>query len=173
MVIASGVTATSVIPGSEIQFSYKTGDAEAMPFSPDWVEKDWGYEFLMDQTILDRRGDWYRLPPRPFPRPVWIHLPGREELSRVTSDRIYELSAKVKARRKGTARTVTLPQGNYFVVAVQDRYIEMRTEVPSDMPCGEDVPAPAKPLRTYIVDLNELCDADLHLLLKPAYTRGC
>jgi hypothetical protein len=168
-----GALVAHVTPLRDIQFAYRTGDGSEYSVRPDWLEPDRGYTFLMEQTILDRQGDWYLLPRRPFPRPVWVHLPDRQEPSVISSKTIYKLKETVRARRSGGSRIVTLEPDTYFVVTVRNRYIEMRKDVPGDMPCGGDEPAPKRPLRTYIVDRNDLYDTDLHLLLEPAYTRGC
>jgi hypothetical protein len=161
-----------------LEFTYRPANGAPVTFAPDWVEHDWGYTFLMQQTILDRKGDWYQLPPRPFPRAVWIHLPdrpdGSEDHKRVSRGDTYQLSKIVRGRRKGTNAPHTLKPGPYVVVAAGDRTLEIRPEHPADHPCGADTPPPlpSNP-RTYLVDAEQFYDADLHLQLKPAYTRGC
>jgi hypothetical protein len=137
------------------------------------VAPDWGYTFLMQQTILDRKGDWFQLPPRPFPSAVWIHLPGRGEISRLEEGQIYSISKEVKARPKGARRTVTLDEGEFVVLNLRDRMLEIRKEEPFDRPCSSTEPVRGRRLQTYLVDVAEVYDADLHLRLQIAYPKGC
>jgi hypothetical protein len=160
-----------------LEFTYRPANGTPIAFKPDWVEHDWGYTFLMQQTILDRQGDWYQLPPRPFPQAVWVHFPGRreesEEQTRILRGDTYTLSKRVIGRRKGMKAVQTLEPGTYVVVAVGERTLEIRPEHPSDHPCGEETPPLPPNPRTYLVDAEQFYDADLHLQLHPAYTRGC
>jgi hypothetical protein len=127
----------------------------------------------MQQTILDRKDDWFQLPPRPFPSTVWIHLPGRREISHLEQGQIYSLAKKVKARLKGAQRTVTLDEGEYIVLHVHDRILEIRREEPFDRPYSETEAIRGRRLQMYLVDLAEVYDADLHLRLRLAYPKGC
>jgi hypothetical protein len=170
---AIGALVARLQPEGGLEFAYRALDGKEVTFEPDWVERDWGYTFLMNQTILDRRGDWYRLPARPFPTAVWVRLPDREHLSQLEVGTIYRLSTPLKAVRTSTKRTVTLTAGTYVVVRLLDRALEIRKEEPADMACGD----PVAPLRhnpaVYRVELSEIYDPDRHLRLTPAYTRGC
>jgi hypothetical protein len=176
----AGALIVRVTPGSHIEFLYRATNGAMTAFVPDWVEEDWGYTFLMEQTILDRNEDWFQLPQRPFPTPVWIHLPGRRaqtggiaESGVVPKGRIYRLAKAVKAHRKGTNTTLTLAAGNYMLVGIQGRVAELRKEEPFDSPCEDSRPRARATLRTYLVAAEEFYDANLHLVLTPAYTRGC
>ena len=170
-----GSIVARILPGSGMDLVFRPNEGADVPFDTDWVENDTGYTYLRDQTVLDRHGDWYLLPQRPFPRPVWIHLPGREERARVEADTVYELAQKVTARVRGTSRRVTFPAGNILVVAVRGRMLEIRKEESFDGPCTDprEQRAKARGLRTYLVAAEAFYDRDRHLRLKPAYTRGC
>ena len=170
-----GTIVARVLPGHGMDLIYRPDDGVDVPFDTDWIENDTGYTFLRDQTILDRKGDWYLLPRRPFPQPVWVHLPNREDRASVSVGTIYELPQKVSARVKGTSRRVTFPAGKIVVVAVRGRMLEIRTAQPFDSPCADprEQPAKARGLRTYLVAAEAFYDRDTHLQLKPAYTRGC
>jgi hypothetical protein len=172
---ALGTVTARVIPGSGLDLVYRPNDGHDVPLEADWVEEDSGYTYLRDQTILDRRGDWFLLPPRPFPSAVWIRLSGRTELSTVSDGTVYLLSKKVAARESRASRTVTLDAGNIVVVARHGRTLEIRKEEDFDGPCtGSDERGNIqKKLRTYLVEAEEFYGSDLHLQLKPAYTRGC
>lgn len=169
----AGAVIVRVTPGRGMDLAYRPTGGEEVSFEPDWVQPDWGYTFLMQQTILDRKDDWFQLPPRPFPSTVWIHLPGRREISHLEQGQIYSLTKKVKARLKGAQRTVTLDEGEYIVLNVHERILEIRKEEPFDRPCSETEPMRGRRLQTYLVDLAEVYDADLHLRLRLAYPKGC
>ena len=165
-----GWLVSRVTAGKGHEFIYRSNDGSESPFTPDWVEHDWGYTYLMDQTMLDRRGDWVRLPPRPFPRDVWLRLPDAH-VSTLEKGDIYTLSGPVSARRKDTGRIEALT-GNVLVVAIAGRTLVIRKEQPADRAChGED--PPRQDLPQYVIGADALYDADLHLRLSPAYTRGC
>ena len=169
-----GAVVARLTYGRGIDFVYRPTSGQDVPFETDWVEEDWGYTYLREQTILDRKGDWFLLPPRPFPGAVWIRLPGRRELSTVSEKTVYSLSKSVAARESGASRHVTLAAGNIVVVARHGRTLEIRKEEDFDGPCaGSDDRGRARKLPTYLVEAEELYDRDLHLQLAPAYTRSC
>lgn len=168
-----GALVARVVPGTGIAFAYRAPDGREVAFTPDWVEGDWGYTFLMDQTILDRRDDWYRLPAGPFPAPVWVRLPDRTPLSTLEDWTIFTVAAPMKAVRTSTKRTVMLAAGNYVIVRRLERALEIRKEEPADTGCGERVAPPRRNPPLYRVELTDVYDVARHLRLKPAYTRGC
>ena len=171
---ALGVVIARVTPGSGMAFTYQPASGPPITFEPDWVEPDWSYTFLMEHTILDRDGDWVRLPARPFPKPVWIQLPGRRETPRLQPGTVYKLSKALSARRSGAEVTATFDAGTIIIVlAINGRTVEFRKEEPFDVPCGEAVPRPPHPPPTYVIDGGDLYDADSHLAVKPVYTKGC
>ena len=86
---------------------------------------------------------------------------------------IYTLSKAVKGRRTGQSGTAILRAGNYMLVGIHGRMLEIRKEELFDMPCDGTEPPRPKKLQTYLVDAEEFYDADLHFALQPAYTRGC
>lgn len=177
-----GTLIARVSPVTSIEFLYRANDGITTPLTPDWVELDYGYTFLNEQTILDRQGDWFQLPRRPFPAPVWIHLPGRRahgdadlasEISALSEYGSVTLTKAVRGHRRGASGTRMLPPGNYVVVSHQGRTLEIRKEEAFDSPCADTPPPkPARP-QTYLVEAEEFYDADLHLTLRPAYTKGC
>jgi hypothetical protein len=56
---------------------------------------------------------------------------------------------------------------------VRARMLEIRKEEPFDRPCSETEPMRGRRLQTYLVDLAEVYDGDLHLRLRLAYPKGC
>lgn len=66
---------------------------------------DWGYgPPWFHRTLLDIRGEWYRLPRRPFPEPVWVPLgrDGRDvQVNRVEPERIFTALGPLAERYDG------------------------------------------------------------------------
>jgi len=148
---------------------------EARLFVPDLYDPDWGYgPPWFHQTLLERRGSWYRLPRRPFPEPVWVELgrQGRDvQVFRLKdhADRVYTALGSL-AEREG----VVSPEGGTVVVSIGSETIRLRPEEPWDMPCGLEVRSPPPDPRPGVeVSMADLYDEDLHLLLRVRYTRGC
>jgi hypothetical protein len=170
---SAGALIARVTAGTGMEFIYRPAAGEDVRFEPDRVQSDWGYTFMMDQTVLDRKGDWFQLPPQPFPNAVWIRLPGRESTG-LNEEEVYTLSKTIKARSKGTAGTAEFSAGtNLVVVSIQKHALEIRKEAPFDMPCADnDRAATRRKLPTYVVDAAAFYDR-LHLQLKPAYPKGC
>ena len=169
---STGAVVVRVLAGT-MTFAYRRAGGNEVPFEPDWVQPDWGYTFLMEQTFLDRKEEWFLLPARPFESPVWIRLPPRIEPSLVETGVVYTLSKGVTGLPKGERRTVTVPPGNVVVVGRQGALVEMRKEEPFDMPCADGKRGVLRALQTYMVDAAEFYDADRHLQLTPAYPKGC
>lgn len=173
---ASAGTIIVRVDAGAMDFRYRSVSGREVPFTPDWVEPDWGYTFEMDLTVLERKGDWYQLPPRPFADAVWIQLPRREldePEVRLEPHAVYTLSKTIHGRRPDGRAVVFAAETNIFVVAVRDRALEIRKEESFDSPCEDDRATPKRTLPTYVVNAEEFYDSDLHLQLREAYTRGC
>ena len=173
---SAGALIARVMPGEGMEFTYRPPSGEDVTFDPDWVLPDWGYTFMMDHTVLDRKGDWFQLPPRPFRDTVWIQLAGRagaESASALGQRSIYTLSKTIKVRSSGMAGAAVFSAGtNIVVVNIRKHALEIRKEEPFDMPCDvETVPEPRR-VPTYVVDAAAFYDR-LHLQLRPAYPKGC
>jgi hypothetical protein len=172
----AGTLIARVVPGQGIDFAYRPLAGQDSRFEPDWEEPDWGYTFMMDHTVLDRKGDWFQLPPRPFPKAVWIQLPGRQPSAMLEAGSVYELTKSVRARSNGTARAPIFGAGTHIViVSIHGHAVEIRKEEPFDVPCSSEERPSKRPsmIRTYVADADAFYDGDLHLILKPAYPRGC
>jgi hypothetical protein len=178
-----GAVVARVTPLDTIQWLYRTNSGVETWFEPDWAQADWGYLYLMEQTVLDRRGDWVQLPPRPFPQAVWLqrpvapqsaaeHKPG---LRRLEAGPIYELSKQVVARSVDGKETVVFKEGaTIVIVGTRDRVVEFRKDEAFDGPCSDDDGPPAgRRLRVYRAGAEEFYDADFHLRVTLAYPKGC
>jgi len=172
----AGTLIARVIPGEGIDFTYRPLAGENSKFEPDWVEPDWGYTFMMDHTVLDRKGDWFQLPPRPFPKAVWIQLPGRKPSEPLEAGSVYKLTESIRARSIGVARaSVFGADTNIVIVSIHEHAVAIRKEEPFDMPCSTEERPSTLPgtIPRYVVDAGAFYDGDLHLILKPAYPKGC
>ena len=170
-----GTIVIRLLPATNaLEFVYQPKSGKGIPFEPDWAQPDWGYTYSMEQTVLDRKGDWFQLPARPFPGPVWVHLPGREKIFSVERGTVYTLSKTVKARTKEANKPTVFRGGELLVIGVNGRTLEFRQEEEFDSVCS-DAYDPARSVRqpTYLADVEEFYDGDLHLQLRPAYPKGC
>ena len=79
--------------------------------------------------MLDRRGDWFQLPRRPFPRAAWLRLPNAR-VSTFEEGRIYKLAEPVSAQRQDTGGIEAL-SGNIVVLAITGRRLAIRKEQPA------------------------------------------
>jgi hypothetical protein len=178
-----GAIVARVAPLETTHWIYRANDRTPTRFAPDWVQADWGYLYLMDQTVLDRRGDWVQLPPRPFRQAVWLQLPVRPRttydhdpgLHRLEPGPIYELSKQVTAQATDGRTTMVFEQGDTIVIeAIRGRVVEFRKDEEFDSPCsGADGPPAGKRPRVFRANVEAFYDADYHLRLTLAYPKGC
>jgi hypothetical protein len=177
-----GAIIARVKPAEGLQYVYQPETGPEIAFDPDWVQADTGYTYLMEQTILDRRDEWVQLPPRPFASAVWLQIPFRPRfdgdtrpgVSGVRLGPVYELSKDVKTRTTNGTGVTVFERGNLVVLAIRGRTLEIRREEPYDSPCEEPLKEePRVKPQTYLVEAEELYDANLHLQLQPAYPKGC
>lgn len=160
----SGSIVVVALPGVRVSALAVSGPAgEGEPFVPDETDVDWGYGPHFHQTFLERRGTWFRLPPRPFPRDVWVDVSewggagvGFPDVRGVEPGRIYES-----------------PHGDVFVVRVEPGGLVVRPEQEADMWCRAGDPPPPAPAPQRRLTWRELSDADGHLTLHLKYKRGC
>jgi hypothetical protein len=147
-------------PGKGLRASYvqATGGA-AVPFEPDLWDGDWGYGPYFHETVVERRGEWVRLPEDPFPPSTWLDtttLEGGSSLLALEAERI-----------------VTSPEGDLFIIAVGSDHVRARPEQEQDMWCRSEPPPPLKPFTELRLDGPKLYTSTGHLRLRIKYTRGC
>jgi hypothetical protein len=158
---SAGVILMTVTPGealTDIEYVAPSG-ADSARIVPDDGTSDWGYGSPFRLTVLERQGNWVRLPRRPFPEPVWIEAErslGRIELSSATTGGLY-----------------TLDERNLFILSVLKNGLRVRDEQPADMPCDGDEKPVVKPFRSTELTLDQLYDSDGHFLMTVSYPRGC
>lgn len=137
-------------------FSYVKGaDAPPVTVTPDDVTE----EAVFQQTLLDRRGDWFLIAlPAPLKGTGWVHLPNTTVRSLIgTADRpeVLELGSRsvVVTRLHGTAVT-------------------MRDEQESDSDMDEG-PRKLTPFKPTTMRLEDLYDDGCRLKVKIKYKMGC
>lgn len=148
------------IPGDGIRAFYRPPEGgRRQKFTPDLFLNDFSYGPYFHQTMLDRQGNWVKLPPHPFPAPVWIHLADLEG----EPDFIFLESGMI----------VTFQERGYVIEDVKPTFVTLRKEQEADMACNSRIPPPRKPMPRAKVPLADLYDEDMHLLLDIRYPKGC
>lgn len=152
------------LPGVRVSALAVKGPAgTGEPFVPDEFDVDWGYGPYFHQSFLERRGTWFRLPPRPFARDVWVDVSGWGPAETLFPD----------VRAVEPASIYESPQGDVFVVRVEPGGLVVRPEQEADMWCEAGDPPPIAPAPERRLSWQDVSDADGHLLLHRKYKRGC
>ncbi len=145
-------------PGVGLRFFFvrMTGGAP-VEFEADFTVRDWGYGPFFHQTYLDRRGDWFQLPEDPFPQGTWFNA---RDLGGDPDIRLVE-------------GIVESPQGHLLILGREEGIIRARLEQPADMWCDSDPAPPLTPWKELRIPTAEFYDAKGHLIVSPAYPKGC
>lgn len=153
------ITAT---PGKMITAEYINSVKKSVPLPPDSDGTDWGYSSFFEFTIQDRRGDWMKLPKRPFAKPVWIN----QKLEWHATNQPIKMNTETIYKVKD--------HGNVVITKYSGNQITFRKENPNDMSCGAD-PVVVDPidLKTTTKPVNILYDSDEHLTAWMLYPGGC
>lgn len=140
-------------------FHVSTRGGSPREFVPDFTLEDWGYGPYYHQTYLERRGDWFLLPPDPVPAGTWINardFGDEPHVLAVEAGRIYES-----------------PKGNILVLAVEADIVRATAEQDADMWCSAGEPPRRQPLPEWRIPKRSLYAPTGHLLLSLAYPKGC
>jgi hypothetical protein len=152
-------------PGKGLRIFASSGRV-TQPFTPDLFDGDWGYGPYFHQTILARRGPWFRVPV-PVIGPGWINA--EEWIDRGK----HALEPTTYIETVDPERIITTPRGDMYVLGVEKRFLRVRPEQDRDMPCDGGAPAPPAPYQEIRIPFEQLFDAKGHLLVSVKYTRGC
>ena len=139
----------------------------AEPFTPDLFDADWGYGPYFHQTILARRGLWFRIP-LPVIGTGWINAEDWSDRDQYTRQQIVPAIETLEVEK-----IVTTPRGDMYVLGVENRVLRVRPEQDTDMPCGGSELAPPAPSKEIRIPFEQLFDSKGHLLISYKYTRGC
>jgi hypothetical protein len=147
-------------PGRGLSAHFRPAESdEPVSVRPDVFLQDWGYGPYFHQTFLERRGDWYRLPPGAWPRAVWLrHRPevGDALVVSVVAGDIIEMD-----------------ESGWYVVEAEAEALLLRPEQAGDVWCEEGDPPPVVPVEPVRRSRSELRDSLGHLSFSPKYMKGC
>ena len=131
---------------------------KAVSFTPDLLDRDWGYGPYFHLTALAEKDGWVLFPRHPFPSKVWGNIG----------------EAIKNYDRKFLEKGVIYKFGDRSIVVLKLNHdsIVFRDEQPRDMWCKDNRP-PLKDYKEETVSHNDLYDTNQHLILKIKYTRGC
>ena len=133
---------------------------------------DWGYGIWL--FVRRRAGSWVRLPSDPFGADAWVRVGGE---GGGLFGEVQPLDGQLVVFEAGVraAGGVPMPEQAYAVIRADSVAVEVRPEVPSDMPCETTVP-PDPPLHTlprFRIPTDSLFGAGGWPRLSAAYGRGC
>lgn len=148
------------VPGQSLTSYYLDADDDsAMSFTPDLYLADWGYGPYHHQTYLEQRGDWFLLPEDPFPPGTWLNaraLGGEPSVATLEIGTVYRS-----------------PRGMVVILGVEGDVVRARAEQRADMWCEAGDPPAFEPVTELRIPRRELYSANGHLLIAPAYMKGC
>lgn len=136
---------------------------------------DWGYGIHLN--VIGSIDGFVRLPNAFLKSLAWIRVGnGSNSLNgRVSSfvEQIVSLpTISVSTYPSGLQQI--LERGNYVIEKYQDGSFIIRSEIPSDMPCGDDVEqVDLNTLPRYELSIKNLIDGDGEISMGVAYPRGC
>lgn len=154
------------LPGRGLKALASSGGMGA-PFTPDLFDPDWGYGPWFHQSVLERRGSWFRVPV-PAIGAGWINAEDWGERDRFPSD-----GAGVSTKAIQAGDIVTTPRGDMVVLGGESGVLRVRPEQGPDMWCDGGDPPPLAPWQEIRIPLEQLRDSRGHLLIRYKHTRGC
>lgn len=149
----------TVNPGNPFISSFESSSGKISQFEPDLYEQDWGYGPFFHQTVLEQRGDWFRIPLTTSNSSAWINL--KASIQHVDIITINE----------GTV--YTLDSASIVITNIAENSVSYRVENESDMWCDTGSPPQQPKSTTKTIKINELYDMYNHLKLDVKYKRGC
>jgi len=138
---------------------------------------DWGYGVYAHTFSVS--GAFVKLPPNPFPENSWIQV-GSKVKNGLKGD-IESLVGRIIYIQELSAIKVTMHEnliieaGNYMVLGLENGSYLIRKEIPSDMPCGDEVKdsIDESTIVRYLVNYEDLIDENYRLRFSIAYPKGC
>lgn len=149
----------SVKPGDSFVSSFKNNKGTIRDFEPDLYDQDWGYGPFFHQTILERKGDWIKIPIKAFTTTVWINP--RDSIKYLDIITVTE------------GIVYTLDSQSIVITKIKGYDVFFRIEHQSDMWCNTGSPPKLNESEVKIIHIQELYDTQKHLKLDIKYKRGC
>lgn len=155
----------TVKPGSPFIASFKNNSEyndnseNITDFEPDLFDQDWGYGPFFHQTIIEKNGNWIKLPIPSLPTPVWINP--KESIKHtsniaVTKNSVYILNSE-----------------SIVITKISGGTVFYRSEQESDMWCDAGERPKLKTSKVKKINIKQLYDSQKHLKLDIKYKRGC
>jgi hypothetical protein len=136
---------------------------------------DWGYG--VREFIIEINSGFAKLPGRIFPAEAWVEIHNNNglngEVKTITGELFY--IPEIKATDLSRNKSIVLANAVYLVLSKdKDSYI-IRKEIPSDMPCGDNIveTKDKDKLEKYKIELKDLLDNDGRVIISLAYPKGC
>jgi hypothetical protein len=138
---------------------------------------DWGYG--VNQYVVSTVPGWVQLPPGPHGNTGWVRLVGYREtngfpgnVSSVVGELLY--LENVEATLLDESMETHIVEGEVLIESIESGQVTFRPEIPSDMPCGEDVDPEAEyPVMFYRAPIAHFLDENLQPRFRLAYPKGC
>ncbi len=155
----AGEIIISVKPGDPFVSSFKNNEGTIRYFEPDLYDQDWGNGPFFHQTILERKGDWIKIPIKALIAPVWVNF--RDSIKYLDIITITE------------GIVYTLDSESIVITKIKGVSVFFRIEHESDMWCNTGSPPKLNESEVKIIHIQELYDTQKHLKLDIKYKRGC
>lgn len=137
-------------------------DNNRQSLEPEIYDSDWGYGPWFHTALLDREGDWLKIP-MPIFKTGWIKMPQATILSYLPQAGEDD-SLKI---------VVEIAERSSVILGQKEGRLVARDEWQNDMPCGNDLTGPPPPFQERLLKMSDLYDQSCRILIKPKYTRGC
>ena len=136
---------------------------------------DWGYGIHLN--VIESTKEFARLPESYFGNSAWVRMGNQPQtLNAGVSSYVEEIIylPGIKATTYPSGELTTLKSGNYVVEKYEKGVYIIREEVPTDMPCGDEVPpTDLSKVARYKLPIKSLMDAYGEIVIEIAYPRGC
>lgn len=165
--------------GLRFRFIPSAKSKKPIPFSPDISCPFIRSDCFAEHTILEKQGDWIRLPARPWPGSVWVNLRKSWNTTArareiVIPGRSYQLLRSPRATRQTTGNNQFLHEGEeIFVKQIVGGNLIVRRALPGDEKCAPEDQDLAQGQPEYAVAMSELYDGRGRLRIQPAYADYC
>ena len=146
-------------PSEGLSAYYRSATHVETEFQPDLFDEGWGYGPSFHQTVLERRGVWFRLPSQAFSDAVWVNA--------------NDLAGEPEVRVLTPGEVVTFQGGDFVFLDLEQGVARMRPEQPSDNECEEDDRPAADSSQEIRIPVEKLYGPSGHLLVDIKYKRGC
>ena len=123
-------------------------------------------------TVINRQGNFVEIQEGIENKSAWIQVRNKHLFINRFIHQIIHLETTI-AQTYSNEKT-QIGSGNYIVEKIENGFITVREEVPSDMPCEvASGKVDVTSLPKYKININQLLNEEGKLILPIAYPRGC